>query len=225
MPKIADFGLAKILKGAAGRTRSGIVVGTPSYMAPEQAAGQTAAIGPACDVYALGAILYELLTGRPPFKAATVVETLRQVLEEEPPPPSRLLPRVPRDLETICLKCLRKEPHQRYASARELAADLRRFLDGLPITARPQGRSGTAGRWCRRNPALAAAAALAATALAATVLLSVFFALSQSNAAATLRREQEQTQAARDRAKPWSAICKRPTANVGASPTCRLAWC
>ena len=144
-PKIADFGLARRLDDRAGLTRSGIPLGTPNYMAPEQALGLTHAIGPAADVYALGAILYETLTGRPPFRADTTAETLRQVVEQEPTPPSRSNAKVPRDLEVICLKCLRKEPHRRYPSAAALAEDLRRFERGESITARPSGPLGTVG--------------------------------------------------------------------------------
>src|SRR5262249_41216020 len=144
---ISDFGLAKhlsnsdatALSGAA--TQTGVVVGTPKYMAPEQAAGATESLGPPADVYALGAILYEMLTGRPPFQAATVLDTLLLVRTQEPVPPSRLQPRVPRDLETICLKCLQKEPSRRYASAADLAEDLRRFQAGEPILAQPIGRT------------------------------------------------------------------------------------
>src|SRR5262249_29662960 len=154
-PKITDFGLAKKLD-EAGQTASGAVMGTPSYMAPEQAGGRSQEIGPACDVYALGAILYECLTGRPPFKAATVIETILQVIADEPAPPTRLQSSAPRDLETVCLKCLQKEPRKRYASAVALADDLRRFLDDVPVLARPAGRAERAWRWCRRNRALAA---------------------------------------------------------------------
>src|SRR5206468_9470730 len=117
--KVADFGLAK-QQETAGHTRTGVVVGTPSYMAPEQASGRNRELGPACDTYALGAILYECLTGRPPFQAATALDTLLQVISDEPVPPARLNATVPRDLETICLKCLHKEPSKRYASALEL---------------------------------------------------------------------------------------------------------
>ncbi len=136
-PKIADFGLAKLRDERASLTPTDAVVGTPSYMAPEQASGQVHQVGPAADVYALGATLYELLTGRPPFRAATAWETLKQVCLKEPLPPRRLQPDVPRTLEAICLKCLAKEPRQRYASANELANDLRRFRQGQPTQARP----------------------------------------------------------------------------------------
>jgi serine/threonine-protein kinase len=162
-PKVTDFGLARRLEGGAGLTLSGVLLGTPSYMAPEQARGQSRAIGPAVDVYALGAILYELLTGRPPFHAETPAETVRQVVVQEPVPPARLNAKVPRDLETICLKCLQKEPNRRYASASALADDLRRFEEGRPIRARPLGLAARSWRWGRRNPA---AAALMATVLA-----------------------------------------------------------
>ena len=136
IPKIADFGLAKRLEVEQGETLTGQVIGTPSYMAPEQAKGWDREIGPAADIYALGAILYEMLTGRPPFKGTTSVETLKLVLGEDPVPPSHLRPKLPFDLETICLKCLAREPRKRYASALALAEDLDRFLAGEPILAR-----------------------------------------------------------------------------------------
>jgi serine/threonine-protein kinase len=138
VPKITDFGLAKMLD-EQGQTHTGDVLGTPSYMAPEQAAGRSRDVGPATDVYALGAILYELLTGRPPFKGATVLETIEQVLTQEPVPPSLLQPKVPRELEIVCLKCLGKEAQGRYASAQLLADDLDRFLAGEPISVRGTG--------------------------------------------------------------------------------------
>jgi formylglycine-generating enzyme required for sulfatase activity/tRNA A-37 threonylcarbamoyl transferase component Bud32 len=156
-PKITDFGLAK-QEGVSGRTASGAVVGTPSYMAPEQAAGKGQQVGAAADVYALGAMLYELLTGRPPFKAATPLDTLLHVLHDEPVPVRQLQPRGPRDLETICHKCLQKEPRKRYRSAALLAEDLRRFRTGEPIQARPVGRLERAVKWVKRNPVVTAAA-------------------------------------------------------------------
>jgi serine/threonine protein kinase/tetratricopeptide (TPR) repeat protein len=157
VPKIADFGLAKLLaRDGAGQTHSGDLLGTPSYMAPEQAAGRLREVGPCTDVYALGAILYELLTGRPPFQGATALDTLAQVVAAEPVPPSRLQPKVRRDLETVCLKCLEKSPARRYATAEDLAEDLRRFLANEPVRARPVGPAERLGKWVRRRPALAA---------------------------------------------------------------------
>jgi WD40 repeat protein len=155
-PKVTDFGLAKRLDADAGWTRTGVVLGTPSYMAPEQAAGQVREVGPHTDVYALGAILYECLTGRAPFRAATTLATLELVRTCEPVAPRRLNPKLPRDLETICLKAMAREPARRYAGARDLADDLRRFLDGKPITARPVGHAERLRLWARRRPALAA---------------------------------------------------------------------
>lgn len=153
-PKIADFGLAKFL-GGSDLTRTGDVLGTPSYMAPEQVAGNHGVVGSAVDVYGLGSILYEVLTGRPPFLAETAIATVVQVQHEEPVPPRRLQPTVPRDLETICLKCLHKDGGRRYATAQELADDLRRFRTGEPIRARPVSTGERVVRWCRRKPAVA----------------------------------------------------------------------
>jgi WD40 repeat protein/serine/threonine protein kinase len=150
-PKVTDFGLAKRLDEAS-HTQTGQVLGTPGYMAPEQARGQSKTIGPAADIYALGAILYQLLTGRQPFQGVTPVDTIVQVLHEEPVSPRRLQPAIPRDLETICLKCLAKEPGKRYPSALELAEDLRRFQAREPIRARPIGLLGQGWRLVRRNP-------------------------------------------------------------------------
>lgn len=160
VPKITDFGLAKRLDVDMGQTHTGAILGTPSYMAPEQAAGQTGEIGPAVDIYALGAILYESLTGRPPFKAATLRDTLEQVCTQEPVPPRRLQPNVPRDLETICLKCLQKEKHKRYETALAVADDLYRFQIGKPIVARPIAAWERVWKLARRRPAVAALSAL-----------------------------------------------------------------
>ncbi|MDB5311907.1 MAG: Serine/threonine protein kinase, partial [Gemmataceae bacterium] len=162
VPKITDFGLAKRIGDDDGQTRSGDLLGTPSYMAPEQAAGKAVAAGPGADVYALGAILYEMLTGRPPFRGATPLETLHQVLHDDPVPPGRLRPKLPRDLERICLKCLEKDPRKRYASAQELADDLRRHLNGESVLARPAPVPERVWRWCRRNPVPAGLLAAAA---------------------------------------------------------------
>ncbi len=181
-PKITDFGLAKKID-EAGHTISGMVMGTPSYMAPEQAGGKSKEMGPATDTYALGAILYECLTGRPPFRAQTPLDTLLQVLETEPAAPRAINPSVPRDLDTICLKCLHKEPTKRYGSAAALADDLQRWLGGEPILARPAGAPERLAKWARRRPALAATLAAA---LLAFVGLSVFGALwSRARAEAT----------------------------------------
>jgi predicted Ser/Thr protein kinase len=166
-PKVTDFGLAKRLDADSSRTQSGAVLGTPSYMAPEQAGGKNREVGPAADVYSLGAILYELLTGRPPFKADSVLETLAQVVGAEPAAPRLLQPRVPRDLETVCLKCLEKEPRKRYPSAAALAADLGRFLGGESIEARPTPAWERGVKWARRRPALAALLAVSSVAVVA----------------------------------------------------------
>jgi WD40 repeat protein len=168
-PKIADFGLARPVGLGSGLTTTGAVMGTPSYMAPEQADGRLTHLGPHTDTYALGAILYECLTGRPPFQGATILDTLMQVRQQDPVPPHRLLGSnkraCPADLETICLKCLEKDPHRRYASAGALADDLGRFLAGAPIAARPVGSAGRAWRWARRNPGWAAMLAAVAAML------------------------------------------------------------
>jgi WD40 repeat protein/tetratricopeptide (TPR) repeat protein/tRNA A-37 threonylcarbamoyl transferase component Bud32 len=155
IPKVTDFGLAKKLDEASGQTQTGAILGTPSYMAPEQACGKGKQIGPAVDVYALGAILYECLTGRPPFRAATTMDTVLQVLNDEPVPTTQLQQGMPCDLDTICMKCLQKDPQRRYATAVELAEDLRRFLSGESVRARPVGTAERAVKWVRRRPAVA----------------------------------------------------------------------
>jgi WD40 repeat protein/serine/threonine protein kinase len=192
VPRVTDFGLAKLLseREEAARTQSGAIVGTPAYMAPEQAGGHSREVGPAADVYALGAILYELLTGRPPFQGETVLDVLLQVRAQEPVPPGQLRARLPRDLETICLKCLEKQPARRYASAQALADDLRRFLADEPVRARPVGRGERLWRWCRRHPARAASVVLAAVLV---VGLPATFAVSEALNAARLFNEQENT--------------------------------
>jgi WD40 repeat protein len=155
-PKICDFGLAKLREIEEDETRSRVVCGSPPYMAPEQADSRRHEIGPATDVYGLGTILYELLSGRPPFGGKSNLETLRRVVTDDPIPPRRRRAGIPRDLDTICLKCLAKHPERRYTTAADLAEDLERFLDGRPIAARPTPAWERAGRWARRNPAAAA---------------------------------------------------------------------
>ncbi|MFO0968450.1 MAG: serine/threonine-protein kinase [Gemmataceae bacterium] len=161
VPRITDFGLAKRLSEKAALTRTGHILGTPSYMAPEQAAGNNSAVGPGADVYGLGAILYEMLSGRPPFKAETAVETLRQVLDEEPAAPSQFRPEIPRALEAICLKCLEKTPERRYPTAAALAEDLERFLAGRKVATRAPSIGRRLGRWIGRRSKRTRAAALA----------------------------------------------------------------
>jgi WD40 repeat protein len=192
-PKITDFGLAKVLEGQDGNTQTGAVMGTPSYMAPEQAEGRSREAGPAADVWALGAILYECLTGRPPFKGATPVETLVQVVTAEPVAPRQIEPSVPCDLETVCLKCLEKAPEKRYASARELAEDLERFRNGEPIRARPAGAAERLLRWARRRPAAAALVLVSVLALAGLVGGGSWFL-------ALLARKNSELSAAKDNA-------------------------
>ena len=182
VPKIGDFGLAKRLDDDSGQTQVGQVMGTPSYMAPEQAAGKADEAGPAADIYALGAILYESLTGRPPFKGTTALETLDQVRGRDPVPPTALQPTVPRDVETVCLKAMAKDPARRYPAARDLAEDLRRFLDGRPILARPVGQAERAWRWARRNPGVAGlGTALAAVLVVGLVTTTVLYLRAESN--------------------------------------------
>jgi tRNA A-37 threonylcarbamoyl transferase component Bud32 len=177
-PKVTDFGLAKRVAAepadaAEGLTVTGAIMGTPSYMAPEQAEGKSNLIGPLADVYALGAILYECLTGRPPFRGPTALETIRQAVNEEPVRVRQLQPHCPRDLETICHMCLRKEPARRYGSANALAEDLRRYRAGEPILARPVGRLERGWKWVKRRPVPAGLLSVTVLLLLALVALSV----------------------------------------------------
>jgi serine/threonine protein kinase/WD40 repeat protein len=203
-PKITDFGLAKRLDDGIGQTKTGELLGTPGYMAPEQVNGKT---GPAVDIYALGAILYELLTGRPPFRAETAYETVQQIMREEPISPSRLRPRLARDLETICLKCLQKDPERRYESASALADDLHRFLADQPITARPAGWYERTHRWCRRNRIVATLMASVAGLMLALVSGSIVAALwwKKERDSAEYHRGQSEDAERRAVDKLWSA--------------------
>ena len=182
--KVTDFGLVKRLEDDSSQTRTGAILGTPSYMSPEQANGQTHQIGPPADQYALGAILYELLTGRPPFHGTSVMDTLDQVRKKEPVPPSQLQTKIPRDLETICLKCLEKDPAKRYADVTAMAEDLRRFQAGEPIVARPISKPERLWRWCMRNKVVAGLSATAA-------LLLVVAAAGGTTSAVIIRGKNE----------------------------------
>lgn len=201
-PKITDFGLAKRLDSASGQTHTGALLGTPSYMAPEQAEGKIHELGPAADTYALGTILYELLTGRPPFRAATPLETAKLVVTAEPVPPARLQPGLPRDIETICLKCLQKEPHRRYPDAAALARDLGHFLAGEPIEARRVGPITRAIKWSQRRPALAGLLG----ALLAVIALGVVAVNSQYQRAI---RQKDRAERQRTRAEEQKARAER----------------
>jgi tetratricopeptide (TPR) repeat protein len=200
-PKISDFGLAKRLDQDSGLTQSGALAGTPGFMAPEQAQGKSDAIGARTDVYALGAILYNLITGRPPFLADTSIQIIQQVLEQDPVSPRSLNPNVSRDLETICLKCLEKEPSRRYASAQAFAEDLERYLRGEPIQARKVGALGKTWRWSKRNPQLAAVSVTLLLVLIAAVVAGPIVAYAYRDMAQDALQAQEDAEAAEQREK------------------------
>ncbi|HKI18686.1 MAG TPA: protein kinase, partial [Isosphaeraceae bacterium] len=197
-PHVTDFGLAKRVEGDSELTNSGAILGTPAYMAPEQTSARKGAVTTATDVHGLGAIFYALLTGRAPFLGPTLVETLDHVRERAPAPPRTLNPRVPRDLEIICLKCLEKDPRRRYAGADAVGEDLNHWLAGEPIVARPVGKAARLWMWCRRNPVIAGALGLAASALVAVAVLSLLYARQQYRAA--VRIGEERAEALRQKA-------------------------
>jgi len=207
-PRITDFGLAKRVESESGMTMSGTALGTPSYMPPEQAAGSRN-VGPASDVYGLGAILYEMLTARPPFQASTPAGTMLQVLQMEPVPPRRFDPKLPRDLETICLKCLEKDPHRRYASAQDLADELRRFLADEPILARPISAPARAWRWCKRKPVVAGLAAALTLVLVTLAVVGPLIALRQTRLAADEAAARQVADRARGVAEEATAEARR----------------
>ena len=211
-PHLTDFGLAKRVQVEATLSPSGAVVGTPSYMPPEQAAplrgpaGAGGGLTTRADIYSLGAILYEMLTGRPPFKAATPLDTLMQVLDREPARPRSLNARVDLDLETICLKCLQKEPGKRYESAAALADDLERWLRGEPILARPVGSVGRFRRWCRRNPVVAGLTGAVAASLLAGTVISAYFAVAANERANAERAARQRAESAEDDLEKETAL-------------------
>ncbi len=219
-PKITDFGLAKAVGSESDLTQSNAIMGSPSYMAPEQAGGYTKQAGPAADIYAMGAVLYELLTGRPPFRGATLLETIEQVKSTEPVPPSRLVPKLPLDIETICLKCLEKDPEKRYETAQALAEDLKHFKADEPILARPIGRAERTWRWCRRNRLVAGLAGGIALAMVLGTIVATYFAYratrgehlasqKATEAKANADQAQEQTQLAKVAAEKAIAAARR----------------
>ncbi len=200
-PKVTDFGLAKRLEDDSGLTGSGTILGTPSYMAPEQAEGNSRSVGPPADIHALGAILYEMLTGRPPFLGESVVETMNQVRTMDPVPPTRIQPKTPKDLETVCLKCLQKEMHKRYASAGELADDLRRYLHGEPIAARPVSTLEKGYKWAKRRPAQAGLIALSVAMLIASAVGGVLFGELKDHQAEVEKDLHDRAEVQRERAE------------------------
>jgi serine/threonine protein kinase len=226
-PRITDFGLAKLLDQDGDQTSTGALVGSPPYMAPEQAEGRLTAMGPATDVYGLGAVLYELLTGRPPFLGESHSETLRLVATAEPIPPRKLRPSLPRDIETIGLTCLAKRPERRYASAAALAADLERFLEGRPIAARPTPAWERAVKWARRRPSLALLVALIPVLITVSLAVALGYQTTLTRELAIQREEltnrllgnyllgqliENTSSGAMGRPEPSSNPPKRPTA-------------
>ncbi len=223
-PRVSDFGLAKQVASDSSLTVAGQVIGTPGYMPPEQAAGDIDRVGPRSDIYSLGAILYCLLTGRPPFQAANVLETLKQVANEEAVPPRQLNRAVSPDLDTICLKCLEKDPDRRYASAGQLAADLRRFLANEPIRARPIGANARAWRWCKRNPAVAVLGSAAVIFLAVGAVISLYFAVVAEQRATESQQNLVQTEIQSRRADEKAAEAVRAAGDLRKEIGRREKW-
>ena len=217
-PHVTDFGLAKRVEGDSELTQTGAILGTPAYMAPEQTSAKKGAVTTASDVYGLGAVLYALLTGQAPFRGDSVADTLQQVRERAPEPPSRLNRQVPRDMEVICLKCLEKDPHRRYASAEALAQDLRRWLAGEPITARPIGNTERLWRWGLRNPIVASLLTAVVVLLVAGTVISSYFAVlatDRANQGACKCQSCRPKRAADDRAAgPSKRECVRVRHNL-----------
>jgi WD40 repeat protein len=213
-PRVVDFGLAKRTDAPDGYTHSGALIGTPSYMSPEQASGDVKAIGVTSDVYALGAILYECITARPPFKGSNLYDTLQQVCSDEVVPPSRLLQRMPADLEAVCLKCLEKNPARRYQSAAALAEDLRRWLDGKPTLARPVGTVARFWKLVRRNPVLSIATAVTLSAIVSGAAVAWWHSLQAERARSD--QAQSDARATEEAALRFVEEQKRKTAQIEA---------
>lgn len=207
-PKITDFGLAKEVdsEAASTGTQAGTIMGSPSYMPPEQARGEISSVTPRSDLYSLGAVLYEMLTGRPPFLAPRPLETVMQVVHNEPVPPRQLLSEIPVDLETICLKALQKDQSARYQNCQELAADLRRFINDEPILARPIGAAERLWKWCKRNPKIAFPSGLAMTAIIATAVIATWAWQATSAQAAVIAEERDNVKQQRDEAEKQKLI-------------------
>jgi WD40 repeat protein/serine/threonine protein kinase len=214
VPMVSDFGVAR-LTGQDGLTATGDVLGTPGYMPPEQAGGLVQDVGPHSDVYSLGAVLYCLVTGRPPYQSATLVETLRLVQEQDPVPPRRLNPAVPKDLESVCLKCLEKAPQRRYARAADLADDLKRFLDGTPTLAKPPRTVGRLWRWARRRPALAGMGAACAAALLTLAAGAIAYTLQLRAHNEELASAREQERLLKEEAEARGCLLQRRAYAVG----------
>ena len=193
VPKLSDFGMAKLVQDQ-GQTQTGTLLGTPAYMSPEQAAGSKELIAEASDIYGLGAVLYELLTHHPLYRGKSALETIHQVLQHDPPNPCTIVPGIPRDLEAICLKCLRREPQDRYRTSQELADDLRRFLENRPVVARPRSVSTTVYRWSRRNPVVVALLLTVILAVISLLVGSLWFSAQLKESLQIAQKHQQELQ-------------------------------